>query len=260
MRLCGGLVVPCFRFFVFTVAPKALPCVGYYYPLHHFGTFLRRSALPHWGIHHWCSRSPFGRPLRHLSTRSGPWVPVLLLSAAASRLPVSLLCVWCPCVRVWFCPLCSALSPPLSTSLSFRVMCVPSRVLSVSGRLSCVLSRSVGAPVRCLRVEFVFSLFGATQSPWSLAVSSPRFAVALAVLALVVSRFLVVCWWAPFFWVVLLGLVRGSRTRFGAMDWTALQWVSLALTSGTPCLAVQSAREQQSLHTWFVQYWCSVRI
>ena len=38
------------------------------------------------------------------------------------------------------------------------------------------------------------------------------------------------------------------------MDWTALQRVSLALTSGAPCLAVQSAREQQSLHTWFVQY------
>ena len=38
------------------------------------------------------------------------------------------------------------------------------------------------------------------------------------------------------------------------MDWTALQRISLALTSGAPCLAVQSAREQQSLHTWFVQY------
>ena len=38
------------------------------------------------------------------------------------------------------------------------------------------------------------------------------------------------------------------------MDWTALQRISLALTSGASCLAVQSAREQQSLHTWFVQH------
>ena len=37
------------------------------------------------------------------------------------------------------------------------------------------------------------------------------------------------------------------------MDWTALQRTSLALTSGVPCLAVQSAREQQSLHTWYLQ-------
>ena len=37
------------------------------------------------------------------------------------------------------------------------------------------------------------------------------------------------------------------------MDWTALQRTSLALPSGVPCLAVQSAREQQSLHTWYVQ-------
>ena len=36
--LLGVLVVLCFRFFVFTVAPKALPCVGFHHPLHHFGT------------------------------------------------------------------------------------------------------------------------------------------------------------------------------------------------------------------------------
>ena len=53
------------------------------------------------------------------------------------------------------------------------------------------------------------------------------------------------------------GLGRGSRIRFGAMDWTAPQRVSLALTRGALCLTVQSAREQQSLHTWFVQYSCS---
>ena len=40
MQLRGVLVVLCLRFCGFTVAPKALPCVGYYYPpLHHFGTF-----------------------------------------------------------------------------------------------------------------------------------------------------------------------------------------------------------------------------
>ena len=31
--LRGVLVVLCFRFFVFTVAPKALPCVGFHHPL-----------------------------------------------------------------------------------------------------------------------------------------------------------------------------------------------------------------------------------
>ena len=44
----------------------------------------------------------------------------------------------------------------------------------------------------------------------------------------------------------------GSRTRTGAMDWTALQRVALALSSGALCFTVQSAREQQSLQTWFV--------
>ena len=36
------------------------------------------------------------------------------------------------------------------------------------------------------------------------------------------------------------------------MDWTALQRALLALTSGALCFSVQSAREQQSLQTWFV--------
>ena len=36
------------------------------------------------------------------------------------------------------------------------------------------------------------------------------------------------------------------------MDWTALQRVALALTSVALCFTVQSAREQQSLQTWFV--------
>ena len=181
-------------------------------------------------------------------------MPILLLSAAAPRLLASLLCVWCPCVRVWFCPFCSALSPPVSTSLSFLVVCVTSRVLFVSGRLSCVLSRSVGAPVRCLWGEFVFLYLALLSHSGPLRFPPPRFAVAFAVLALVVSWFLVVCWCSPCFGSSLGGLGRGSRTRFGAMDWTALQRVSLALTSGAPCLTVQSAREQQSLHTWFVQY------
>ena len=33
----GGLLVLCFRSFAFTVAPKALPCVGCCYPLHVWG-------------------------------------------------------------------------------------------------------------------------------------------------------------------------------------------------------------------------------
>ena len=78
--------------------------------------------------------------------------------------------------------------------------------------------------------------------------------LAFAFLAFVVLWFLVVFWWAPCSGSALGGLGKGSRTRIGAMDWTALQRVSLALTSGAPCPTVQSAREQQSLHTWFVQY------
>ena len=52
----------------------------------------------------------------------------------------------------------------------------------------------------------------------------------------------------------LFCFVWGGRTLTGAMDWTALQRASLALTSGALCFSVQSAREQQSLQTWFV--WC----
>ena len=51
----------------------------------------------------------------------------------------------------------------------------------------------------------------------------------------------------------LLCLVWGGRTLTGAMDWTALQRASLALTSRALCFSVQSAREQQSLQTWFVR-------
>ena len=156
----GGLLVLCFRSFAFTVAPKALPCVGCCYPLHHFGTLSRCSALPHWGIHHWCSGSPIGRPLRHVSIRSGPCVPFLPLSAAASRLLVSLLCVGflCPCVV-----LPPLLCPPLPVSAPLALLCVrPSRFLLVFGLSSCVLPCSVGASVCCLHVEFVCVLIGAT--------------------------------------------------------------------------------------------------
>ena len=133
-------------------------------------------------------------------------------------------CLPCLCV-VSLCP-CVVLPPllcPLSSGIDVPVLPGHVRAFSflfVSGRLSCVLSRSVGAPVRCLRVEFVVSLFGATQSLWSLAVSSPRFAFAFAVLALVVSWFLVVCWWAPFSGSYCWGLI--GEVGPASEPWTGL--------------------------------------
>ena len=115
----------------------------------------------------------------------------------ASRLLVSLLCVGCSCVRVWFCPLCSA---PL---FLFRLLwlscvCVPSRFLLVFGRLSCVLSRFVGAPVCCLDVEFVCVFISATQLFWSLAVSLPPLDCFCFCVSDLGGLFvLVMCWWAP---------------------------------------------------------------
>ena len=52
-------------------------------------------------------------------------------------------------------------------------------------------------------------------------------------------------------------VVWGGRTLTGAMDWTALQRASLALSSWALCCSVQSAREQQSLQTWFVRCGCA---
>ena len=148
-------------------------------------------------------------------------MPFFLLSAAASRPLASLLCVCCPCVRVWFCPCCSAPSPPVSTSLSLLVVCGPSRVLFVSGRVSCVLSRAVGAPVCCLWVEFVFFIWRySVTMVLGVFTSSPRCASAFVSLALVVSWFLVVCWWVPF--SVLF--CRGLRGEVGPASepWTGL--------------------------------------
>ena len=69
----------------------------------------------------------------------------------------------------------------------------------------------------------------------------------------------VCCWLGGFVcccsFLCLFGM--GSRTRTGAMDWTALQRVALALTRGALCFTVQSAREQQSLQAWFVLCGCS---
>ena len=197
--LSGVLVVLCLRLFAFKVAPKVLPCVGCFYPLHHFGASWRCSALLHWGIHPWCSRSPFGHPLRHVSIRSGPCAPFLLLSAAASRLLVSLLCVGVPVFVVCSAPSCAA---PLSL---FRlpliwgacsvfwfllVFCRSSRVVVPSFWCSGLLPRS----------EFVSDFLGATQLLWSLAASPPPpFSGPFLVFGFCLSGFgvLGVCWWAP---------------------------------------------------------------
>ena len=117
------------------VAPKVLPCVGCCYPLHHFGASWRCSALLHWGIHPWCSRSPFGHPLRHVSTRSGPCAPFSFCLPAPFFLP---LC-GCPCVCCLFCPFFSVL-PPLSLFRlpliwgAFSVFLVPSCLFSFFSR------------------------------------------------------------------------------------------------------------------------------
>ena len=101
--------------------------------------------------------------------------------------------------------------------------------------------------------EFVFlSVSGAAMSFRSFCgFSPPRFLVVFLVWLL--SRCLFFCVLARSFAVLsLFCFVWGDRTRTGAMDWTALQRALLALTGGALCFSVQSAREQQSLPTWFV--------
>ena len=107
-----------------------------------------------------------------MCTRSGPRVPLLLLSAAASRLPASVLCVGVP-VFV-FCsapPLCCPLSlilPPLIQG-AFTVIWPLPVFLSL---FSCLVSASwCFGPLP--RVEFVFDFLGATQLLWSSAVLPP---------------------------------------------------------------------------------------
>ena len=187
--LSGVLVVLCLRLFAFMVAPKVLPCVGCCYPLHHFGASWRCSALLHWGIHPWCSRTPFGHPLRHVSTRSGPCAPFLLLSAAASRLPFSFLCVGVPVFVVCSAPSCAA---PLSL---FRLPLIWG-AFSVFWFLlvSCLSSRVFVPSFWCSgllpRIEFVSDFLGATQLLWPLAASPPP-----------------PCFWSLFgFWLLSVGV------------------------------------------------------
>ena len=143
------------------VAPKALPCVGCYYPLHHLGATWRCSALLHWGIHLWRSRSPFGRPLRHVCTRSGPRVPLLLLSAAASRLPASVLCVGVPvsvfCSAPSLCCPLSLILPPLIQG-AFTVIWPLLVFLSLFSCLCPRLGVSVLCPVSALSLVVVLCL------------------------------------------------------------------------------------------------------
>ena len=197
MLLRGGLVALCFRLFVFTVAPKAWPCAGYCYPLHHCETSLRGSALPYWGIHLWCSRPPFGRLLRHLRTDSGPFMPALPLSSAASRLPVSCVCVF-------------GSAPPSLPPLPV-LRWVP-------------LCRCFGLLPSCW-IRLVSR--GATESIWSFAAppSPSVFLFAFVLGCLLVFGCVLL---GPLSLVVLGVFFREIRTRAGAMDWTALQRASLA--------------------------------
>ena len=90
-RSAGRTLLSLLRFHCGT---KGFALCGVYHPLHHFGTILRCFALPHWGIHLWCSRTPKGRSVRRLRTLSGSCVPFLPLSVAASWPLLLLLRCW----------------------------------------------------------------------------------------------------------------------------------------------------------------------
>ena len=150
-------------------------------------------------------------------------MPFLLLSFAASRLLVSLLCVGFPCVRVLVLPL--LLCPFLLFWLRWLLWwCVLSRFLPVLLSLSCVVARFVGAMACFLRFEFVWSLFGATKSMRSFAVSKSPFFCCLCFsvsLALVVFFGSFVCWLLGPLSCVVLG--RFHRTIGPVTEpWTGL--------------------------------------
>ena len=158
------------------------------------------------------------------------------------------------CVRVWFCPLCSA---PL---FLFRLLLLSCACVPLGSSLSLVFRPAFCRALSVLRSaasmlnSFVFLLAPLSYfGPWRFHfLPLPWFCLCVSGLC---GLFVLGCVLVgPLSCFVLGWLDRGSRTRFGAMDWTALQRASLALTSGAPCFAVQSAREQQSLHTWFGQY------
>ena len=98
----------------------------------------------------WTSIKALEYPIWSLSALSPP----VRCCLPAPCLPSLCVLFLCPCVVLppLLCPLSSCFVVP-----SFLVVCVTSRILLVSGRVSYVLSRSVGAPVCSLYAEFVFS-------------------------------------------------------------------------------------------------------
>ena len=217
------------------VAPKARPCVGFFvYPLHHPGASWRCSALLHWGIHLWCSRSPCGRPLRHVCTWSGPRVPFSLCPLLPPGfLPPSF-------VLVSLC-LCSVL-PLLCCPFSFFLRFLNYGVLTVPWLLPVSLSLLswIGSSwwwVGLLSFEFVCLLLGCYPFfVWSVTAFPPTpFVCPPLWFWCVVCRFLF-CWCGASCLVsfVRVNGVVGPASSHG-LDRTAANYTGADQWSSLPC-------------------------
>ena len=205
----------------------------------------------------WCSRTPRGRLVKHISSLPGSGVP----SSSCLMLPpgFSTSCPLCWVVPVLvFRPAPAALPALLPCYFVFLmplVLCAPgcSPFLFVcwGWGTEAFVTPSLPCPLgaTALPAEFVlFCLFLAP--PWHFSPSLSRFLPPPLPLGVLLFCLSVCC----LVGLCLSVLVWGGRTLNRAMDWTALQRALLALPSWALCFSVQSAREQQSLQTWFV--WC----
>ena len=158
-----------------------------------------------------------------MSTRSGPCVPFLLLSAAASRLLVSFRCVGVP-VFV-FCPAPPLCCPPLLVPAALALRCVLSFLVPPCLLVVCLVFLPALSVLRS--VAFVLNSFVTFWvllnycGPWRFLflplVSGPLFGFCASVFRVVVAW---LCVGGPFVLVVVGVFVRGRRTR--PEPWTGL--------------------------------------
>ena len=183
-------------------------------------------------------------------------MPFLPLSFSASRLLVSFPFVCVPVSVLGPAP--AGLPPSSCSGCSGSTVRALLLGLSLSfGCLSRALSRSCGALVCCLR-RIRLCLYGRYSATAVLSGSLPPscflFLSCFCASGCCVVCFFVVCCWAPCPGC-LGGLVWGSRTRLGAMDWTALQRVSLALTSDALCFASLGVPNVSIWNTVLAGWW-----
>ena len=224
--LLGVLVVFCFRFFVLTVASKALPCVGFYYPLHPStplwnglallcSAALRYSSLMFQDPHGtsvkaleyplWFSRA-LSPPVRCCLLAPSPpsfvWgIPVSVFGPAPAALP----------------SLLSASSPSLASGFVCDWLLSP---LMLKFGDSCDLSCCSGARIHCLRVEFALYFTGAAMSFLSFCGFSPPLLHVFFFGLFALSLFVGVC--VGSFVVVLSLFVWVGEVGPGPEPWTGL--------------------------------------